>query len=78
MIGTFNIQEINFDQNSILIKIDGSSFKIPLEKASEKLRKADDFQRNLYKISPSGYGIHWPLIDEDLSIEFLLKLAIKD
>jgi hypothetical protein len=78
MIGTFNIQEINFDQNSIFIKIDGSSFKIPLEKASEKLKKADGFQRNLYKISPSGYGIHWPLIDEDLSIEFLLKLAIKD
>ena len=75
MIGTFNIQEINFDQNSLVIKIDGNSFNIPLDKASEKLEKANDFQRNLYKISPSGYGIHWPLIDEDLSVEFLLKLA---
>jgi len=25
-----------------------------------------------YEISPSGYGIHWPLIDEDLSIDGLL------
>jgi hypothetical protein len=25
-----------------------------------------------YEISPSGYGIRWPLIDEDLSIDGLL------
>jgi len=78
MIGTFNIQDINFDQNSLFIKVDGSLFKISLERASEKLKNADNFQRNLYKISPSGYGIHWPLIDEDLSVEFLLKLAVKE
>ena len=77
MIKTFDIREINFDHDSIYIKIDGSSFKIPLEITSEKLRKADTIQRHLYKISPAGYGIHWPLIDEDLSIKFLLEIAAK-
>jgi hypothetical protein len=24
-------------------------------------------ERNTYEISPSGFGVHWPLIDEDLS-----------
>ncbi|MCA1752818.1 MAG: DUF2442 domain-containing protein [Flavobacteriales bacterium] len=24
-------------------------------------------------VSPSGYGVHWPLIDEDISFAGLLK-----
>jgi Protein of unknown function (DUF2442) len=28
---------------------------------------ATSIERNTYKISPSGSGVHWPLIDEDLS-----------
>ena len=28
-----------------------------------------------FEISPSGYGIHWPLIDEHLSVEGLLRGA---
>jgi hypothetical protein len=27
------------------------------------------------EVSPSGYGLHWPLIDEDLAITPLLKKA---
>jgi hypothetical protein len=27
-----------------------------------------------YKVSPSGYGIHWRLLDKDLSVNGLLKL----
>jgi hypothetical protein len=55
------------------ITIDGINHKIDLNIVSTKLKNADDVQRNLYKISPSGYGIHWPLIDEDLSVEGLLR-----
>ncbi len=25
------------------------------------------------ELSPGGYGIHWPLVDEDLSINGLLR-----
>jgi hypothetical protein len=25
------------------------------------------------ELSPGGYGIHWPLLDEDLSISGLLR-----
>ena len=31
-------------------------------------------QRNNYEVSPAGYGIHWPMIDEDLSIDGLLGI----
>jgi len=75
MIVTHNIQDITFNQNSILLKIDGKQIKIFLDKISPKLKAANDLQRNFFKVSPSGYGIHWPLIDEDLSVDALLKIA---
>jgi hypothetical protein len=75
MIATHTIQDISFDQNSIQLSIDGKIFKISLDKISSKLKSANELQRNSYKISPSGYGIHWPLIDEDLSVDALIKIA---
>jgi hypothetical protein len=75
MIATHTIQDITFDQNSIQLSIDGKFFKISLDKISSKLQSANELQRSLYKISPSGYGIHWPLIDEDLSVDSLMKIA---
>jgi hypothetical protein len=69
------IQDISFDKYHLLLVIDGNEIKIPLAKVSKKLDVATDIERQFYKISPSGYGIHWPLIDEDLSVNALLKLV---
>ena len=68
------IDSIKFDKDFIYLNIDGNEIKVALDSLSLKLKSADDYQRMFYKISPSGYGIHWPLIDEDLSIEGILKL----
>ena len=73
MVATHNIQEITFDKNSIQLVIDGKQIKVSLDKISNKLRLANELQRNFYKISPSCYAIHWPLIDEDLSVYVLLN-----
>ena len=75
MIATHKIEELTFDKNAMFLKVDGKTIEIPLDKASNKLYTANTIQRELYKISPSGYGIHWPLIDEDLSIDYLIKIA---
>ncbi len=77
MIATHKIQDITFDQNSIFLKIDGIQIKVSLDSLSAKLNAANELQRNLYRVSPSGYGIHWPLIDEDLSVDSILKKADK-
>ena len=58
------------------LKIDGKLIKVVLDKVSSKLNAANEFQRQFFKVSPSGYGIHWPLIDEDLSVDALLKTSI--
>lgn len=73
MIATHNIEAVSFEKNQICLKVDGQVIKLPVSKVSKKLEAANDIQRNLYTISPSGYGIHWPLIDEDLSVAAMLK-----
>lgn len=73
MVEINKIEEINFDKSFMYLKVNGKTYKIEMESVSKKLKEADELQRKLYKISPSGYGIHWPLIDEDLSLEQLLK-----
>ena len=75
MTGTHNIEKITFDANHIILSIDGKEIKINLEKIFTRLSSATEIQRNIFTVSPSGYGIHWPLIDEDLAIDALLKVT---
>jgi hypothetical protein len=71
----YNISDIHFDNDYLIIKVDNSILKVRISDASNKLAKASDIDRNDFKVSPSGYGIHWNRLDEDLSINGLLKLA---
>ncbi|MVN22061.1 DUF2442 domain-containing protein [Mucilaginibacter arboris] len=73
MIATHKIEAIHFNKDFIMLTIDGNELTIPLDKLSAKLQAATDVERAMYRISPSGYGIHWPLIDEDLSINGILR-----
>ena len=68
------VQKIDFSGSQMRIKVDGKEAVINLTKASLKLVKASKKEREAYKVSPSGYGIHWPLIDEDLSVDVLLGI----
>src|ERR1017187_3589912 len=67
------ISDIRFDQTFMVLNIDNQTYKINLSEVSHKLEEASDDVRNNFKISPSGYGIHWPQIDEDLSINGLIR-----
>lgn len=73
MIATHKIEAIRFNKDFIILTIDGNEHTISLDKLSGKLLAATDLERAMYRISPSGYGIHWPLIDEDLSINGILR-----
>ncbi len=71
------ITDIYFEQNFLIINMSGNQYKIDLQKASNRLYNCSEDDRKEYQISPSGYGIHWPKIDEDLSVNGLLKIATK-
>jgi len=68
-----NVQSITFNQSHLILSVDGENYDFPLSEISQKLAQASEKERTAYQISSSGYGIHWPLIDEDLSIDGLLK-----
>lgn len=69
------VNDINFTDKSLKLKIDDKHYEFKLSDISEKLANASDVERERYEISPSGYGIHWPLIDEDLSIDGFLGIT---
>jgi len=71
------IKNISFKNDKIFIIIDGKKYSFRLSNISKKLSTASDYEREKYEISPSGYGIHWDLIDEDLSIDGLLSIKHK-
>jgi hypothetical protein len=69
----YNIKSIKFESDYMIITIDNQTIKLQLKDISDKLQNASEKERNDYRISPSGYGIHWQALDEDLSINGLLK-----
>jgi len=69
-----NINNINFNGNYLIMEIDSKNYLFDISSISESLTKATIQEKKFFNISPSGYGIHWPAIDEDLSIEGLLSL----
>lgn len=71
----YNISELNFDKDFMFFKLDGQIYKIKICDASNKLANASDQVRNDFSITPSGYGIHWQQLDEDLSINGLIRIA---
>ncbi len=62
-----HIREIRFEGDMIIIQGEKKSIKTALSTISQKLMYASNIERNTFEISPSGTGVHWPLIDEDLS-----------
>ncbi|MBI4559802.1 MAG: DUF2442 domain-containing protein [Candidatus Hydrogenedentes bacterium] len=54
------------------LEVDGQEYEVDLAKESELFAKATPQARAHFEISSSGYGIHWPEIDEDLSIDGLI------
>ncbi len=68
------IEWVQFINEKLKIRIDGDDHEFELSVISKKLANASHIERDKHQISPSGYGIHWPLIDEDLSIDGLLGI----
>jgi hypothetical protein len=52
---------------------DGRTLTVPLE-WFPRLRDASPEQRNRWRLIGPGTGIHWPDIDEDISVAGLLGL----
>jgi len=64
---------IRFDAERLHVQLsDGREISVPLEWFSS-LRNATDEQRSKWRLVGRGVGIHWDDLDEDISVEGLLR-----
>ena len=68
------IESLSIEKDIIKLAVDGLKIENNIKALSPTLAKAKEQELQNYEISPSGYGIHWPLIDEDIAIDGLLGL----
>ena len=66
---------LRFEGDAMILTIDGRKKRFKLSEISPALHNASEKETHTFEISPSGYGIHWPLLDEDLSIDGLLGIS---
>lgn len=60
------------DEASVAHLVDGRTISVPLE-WSWRLTDATHEQRAHWEIIGDGQGIHWPDVDEDISVEGMLR-----
>lgn len=67
-----DIRSVSISGSILHLDVDGKVYEIDLARHSESLARATRQQRERIEVSPSGYGFHWPDLDEDLSIDGLI------
>jgi len=66
-------QNVSFTENDLVIElVDGRTVTVPLV-WFPNLSNATPQQLNNFELLGDGEGIHWPDIDEDLSVSGLLR-----
>lgn len=75
---------VKFDPAAVDVRADASLLHIALADGRElavplewfpRLRDATPEQRSRWRFIGRGKGIHWPEVDEDISVESLLRLS---
>ncbi len=64
---------IEITRDALIVVLADHRVRIPWERCSKRLASATKLQRSTAELSPGGYGIHWPLLDEDLSVSGLVR-----
>jgi hypothetical protein len=69
------VSDVHVDEDVLAVDlVDGRTISVPLA-WFPRLIAATASQRGNWQVCAGGFGIHWPDIDEDLSVEGLLRGA---
>jgi hypothetical protein len=67
-------RSIEFASDGLVVQLkDGRTLTVPLE-WFPRLRDASEADRKNFELYADGYAVHWPALDEDISIPALLGL----
>jgi len=69
----FALESLRIDSEYLSFRVNSKEYRFRLSEISSRLANASEKERNAYSVSPSGYGIHWEMLDEDLSIKSLIQ-----
>jgi len=67
MTEAHDVRDAELSGTTLTMIVDGRQYRFDMAQGSQ--------QRENFEVSPSGYGIHWPDLDEDLSIDGLLGVV---
>ena len=70
---TVKSTDVKIENGILYFTFNKKPFTVQLKGLTSVLAKATTKQLADYTISPSGYGIHWNLLDEDISFAGILK-----
>lgn len=68
------VESKGLDGGILTLVVDSCTYGIDLANESKKLGEATPAQLADFIVSPSGYGIHWPQLDEDLAIDPIIGI----
>lgn len=68
-------ESIETTTDALIIHLTNEEISVPWSRCSRRLAAASETERRHVRLSPGGYGIHWPLIDEDLSVGGLVEIS---
>jgi len=68
-------ERIETSESCLRIHLPERTVDIAWQRCSPRLAQATTAQRTDVQLSPGGFGIHWPQLDEDLSIAGLVRAA---
>jgi hypothetical protein len=70
-----DVTSVEFRGPRLILVVDGRRYEADLAQHSVALARATQAQREHFVVSAAGYGIHWPDLDEDLSIDGLIGVT---
>jgi hypothetical protein len=69
------VMNVSSTDDALIVELeDGRTISAPLAWYPRLLHAAQE-DRDVWEVAGAGFGIHWPTIDEDLSVDGLLRGA---
>lgn len=69
------VRDVRFSEDTLSVDLaDGRTITVPLAWYPRLLHATPEAREN-WEVAGGGYGIHWAEVDEDLSVEGLLRGA---
>ena len=73
MTKVHEVTGLRVSRGKLYMTVDRERYVVELAAVSSRLAAASPQDQRPVEISPSGYGLHWPTVDEDLSVDGLIR-----